>query len=224
MENAEIITVLNNINNKPISNEKRYEEMIRFIHEELNKKDIYFSEELKTRYDLRYREIKFDDMYFENGHYNSLFVVVSALADEEVYLWLLEAYNLTHAEKFSKDVLQKEVERFEKQMGGFYYVNFTEINDCEDFGLIYAQKTFYTNNEDTYDIYGSHYQVMEDGKIRIKFLIEAHNISAFYAIIDDNAEFQEAIKYQWPKRDDLLYIIAEDQLKDQVSEWMSEEN
>ena len=61
MENSEIIAVLNNLNNKPISNEKRYEEMIRFIHQELNKKDIYFSEELKTRYEnekLASKELK----------------------------------------------------------------------------------------------------------------------------------------------------------------------
>lgn len=223
MENSEVFTVLYEIANRSISTKNRYEEMIRFIHRHLNKKDIYFSEELKEKYDLRYREIKFDEGYFENGHYNPLFVGITALADNEVYSWLREAYNLTHEDNFSEEVLKREIERFEGEKGPLYIVDFVEINDSEDFGLIYAQKRFYTNDGSSYTIHGSLYEVMADGKIKIEFIIEFMRFHSFYAIIDDNAQFREAIKFNWPKKDDLLYMIAEEQLKDKVSEnWDSE--
>lgn len=138
----EIFAVLHDITKKPISEKEKYYEMLKFIHKKANDKEIEFNKDLQAQFDVDYKIIKFDHTYFENGEYKPLYVCLAALADREIYAWLGEAYNMTHNEEFSDEILKNQKLRFEKESGPLLMFTY-DLSDDDEKALIYAKKNLY---------------------------------------------------------------------------------
>lgn len=219
MENREVSKILNEIENLPITNDDRYDKMFEFIHRQIDKKEVMINENLQDRFGIDYRVLKFDEGYFQGGYYDPLFVCVAALADTEVYDWLKEAYDLTHEQEFSYEVLENEIERLEKQNGPLFNIDFYIIYESGDSGVVYKKRKFYTHAESPYDIDHISIDVLGDGRIKIAFVIEFDKYLTFTAFLADDEKYKRAISFPEPKKYDELYILVEDQIKDVVSEY-----
>ncbi|WP_312398357.1 hypothetical protein [Chryseobacterium sp.] len=87
-----------------------YEDMIGFIQYQTNEKKIEFDGFFRTKWEIEAEHpMTFDDEYFENEERSELFVYLAAEIDNEVFSWLEYAWNITHDEKMTENVLHREI-------------------------------------------------------------------------------------------------------------------
>lgn len=147
----------------------------------------------------------FDEGYFEDENRSELYVYLAAEKDKDVFSWLEYAWNLTHDEDLSDNILHREIYLLKEQG-----VTFNSMH----------QRDFKTNAGNFYDINHISIKELENGKVEVEFVIEYDRYKSFFAILDKNEAYQMAISFPVPKKFDELYILAEPHVKDQVSEWI----
>lgn len=87
-----------------------YEDMITFIQYQANEKKIEFDGFFRTKWEIEAEHpMTFNDEYFENEERSELFVYLAAEKDNDVFSWLEYAWNITHDEKLTENVLHQEI-------------------------------------------------------------------------------------------------------------------
>lgn len=87
-----------------------YHTMIGFIQYQASEKGIEFDEYFRTKWEIEAdHPMTFDDQYFENENRSELYVYLSAEKDQQVFEWLEYAWNVTHSEKFTPNILHREI-------------------------------------------------------------------------------------------------------------------
>lgn len=108
--NSETFRVLQQMVEDGGNSSELYRDMIRFIQEKASDKNIefdgFFKSKWKSEADF---PVTFDSDYFDNAERSALFVYLAALSDEEVYSWVKYAYDETHIEKLSENILHREI-------------------------------------------------------------------------------------------------------------------
>ena len=94
-----------------------YETMIGFIQYQANQKGIEFNGFFRSKWEIEAdHPMTFDDQYFEDENRSELYVYLSAEIDDQVFEWLKYAWNVTHDEIFTKEILHREI-YFLKEQG-----------------------------------------------------------------------------------------------------------
>lgn len=84
--------------------------MIGFIQYQVNAKGIEFDGYFRTKWEFEAEHpLTFDAKYFENQKRCELYIYLAALSDKEVYSWVEYAFNLTHQETLTENVLHREI-------------------------------------------------------------------------------------------------------------------
>lgn len=182
-----------------------YDDMIGFIQYQANEKKIEFDHYFRAKWEIEAEHpMTFDESYFEDENRSELYVYLAAENDKEVYSWLEYAWNLTHDEKLTEIILHREI----------YLLYEKGVTFNSD-----HQRTFVTNAGKFFDINHISIKEIENGKVEVDFVIEFDNYQTFTAILEKNNAYQKAISFPVPQKYDELYILAQPQLKDKVSEY-----
>jgi len=204
------------------TNEELYEKMLHFLHYQINQKDIHFSSELRNRFDVDEDEnLKFDEGYFETENYNPLFVLMAALANDEVYRWLEFAYNKTHEEKFSIDILEKEIKYWEDSGLTVILITYhTLYKNQDDLGTLYQENTFDSQTGYLYSITYAEAEDIGDNKFKITVHVDYRdNHSKFSAVVDKSEKLNEILNYVMIRKYDSLYLYIRDKIDEEINEW-----
>ena len=79
-------------------------------------KNIEFDGYFRTKWEIEEdHPMTFGDEYFENENRSELYVYLAADTNEEIYEGLEFAYNLTHQQKLSKELLHQEINSLREQ-------------------------------------------------------------------------------------------------------------
>lgn len=90
--------------------EMMFENAIGLLQYTAVQKNIEFDGYFKTKWEIEAdHPMTFDDEYFENENRSELYVYLAAEANSEIYECLKFAYDLTHDEMLSTEVLHKEI-------------------------------------------------------------------------------------------------------------------
>lgn len=108
--NKDTFTVLKDIASKVNEEPDIYETMIGFIQYQANQKGIEFDGFFRTKWEIAAdHPMTFDDEYFENENRSELYVYLAAEKDKNVFSWLEYAWNITHDEKLTENILHREI-------------------------------------------------------------------------------------------------------------------
>lgn len=108
--NKETMTVLKDMADDFESRPELYEDMVGFIQYQANEKKIEFDGFFRTKWEIAAEHpMTFDEKYFEDENRSELYVYLAAEKDPEVYSWLEYAWNLTHEEKLTQNILHREI-------------------------------------------------------------------------------------------------------------------
>jgi len=106
--NEDTLNVLQDMAEAP--NEMSFGDMVGFIQYQTNQKGIefdgYFRTKLKNAAD---HPLSFDEEYFTEENRSDLYVFLAAEQDSDVFSWLEFAWNLTHDEQFTENILHREI-------------------------------------------------------------------------------------------------------------------
>ncbi|WP_426473459.1 hypothetical protein [Chryseobacterium balustinum] len=73
-------------------------------------KNIEFDGYFRTKWEIEAEHpMTFDDEYFENENRSELYVYLAAEANQEIYECLEYAWNVTHEEKLTENILHREI-------------------------------------------------------------------------------------------------------------------
>ncbi|OBW43473.1 hypothetical protein AB670_00002 [Chryseobacterium sp. MOF25P] len=87
-----------------------YYDMVGFIQYQANQKEIEFDGFFKTKWKIEAEHpMTFDEKYFEDENRSELYVYLAAEKDKDVLSWLEYAWNLTHEEKLTENILHREI-------------------------------------------------------------------------------------------------------------------
>lgn len=93
-----------------------FEDMIGFIQYQANEKGIEFDGYFREKWEIAAEHpMTFDSEYFENENRSELFVYLAAENDDEVFSWLQYAWNLTHEENLTENILHREIYLLKEQ-------------------------------------------------------------------------------------------------------------
>jgi hypothetical protein len=117
MTQAATLTLLRQIAEDYESNPAHmYDESIALLQYAAVQKNMEFDGYFRTNWEIEEdHPMTFDDEYFENENRSELYVYLAADASEEIYEGLQFAYNLTHQQKLSKEILHQEISSLREQ-------------------------------------------------------------------------------------------------------------
>lgn len=207
------------------TNEELYEKMLHYLHYQINQKDIKFSKELREQFDLHENDsLKFDEGFFEAHEYNPLFVHMAALADEEVYKWLEFAYNKTHDQQFSAELLELEIERLKNDDWMIHMVHYwISTSEEDEIGVIYPERLFSVGNDYKFEIVTADHELIDNDQVKITMYIDyIESYKSFSATIKNSEKYKKVAAYNPVKRKDYLYLLIRDKIDKPISEWIAE--
>lgn len=106
----ETMLVLQDMAEDPENLSELYEDLVSFIQYQANEKKIEFDGFFRTKWEIEVEHpMTFDEEYFENENRSELYVYLAAENDKEVFSWLEYAWNLTHDEKLTENILHREI-------------------------------------------------------------------------------------------------------------------
>lgn len=106
----ETFQILFNLVEEDADSPELYHTLISFIQYQANEKNLEFDGYFRTKWQIAAdHPMSFDFSYFENENRSDLYVYLCALVDKDVFDWLEYAYNLTHDEKLSENILHREI-------------------------------------------------------------------------------------------------------------------
>lgn len=106
----ETFQILYNLAEEGAGSPELYHTLVSFIQYQANEKKLEFDGYFRTKWEIAAdHPMSFDSSYFESEERSDLYVYLCALVDEDVYDWLEYAYNLTHDEKLSENILHREI-------------------------------------------------------------------------------------------------------------------
>lgn len=116
----ETMLILQDMAEDPESLTELYDDMIGFIQYQANEKKIEFDGFFRSKWEIEAEHpMTFDEKYFEDENRSELYVYLAAERDEEVFSWLEYAWNLTHEEKLTEDILHREIYNLREKGVGF---------------------------------------------------------------------------------------------------------
>lgn len=100
--------ILQNMAESP--DEILFDDMIGFIQYQANQKGIEFDGFFRTKWEIEAdHPMTFDNEYFEDENRSELYVFLASEKDKEVFSWLEYAWNLTHDEILTENILHREI-------------------------------------------------------------------------------------------------------------------
>jgi len=106
----ETFQILFNLAEEDAGSPELYHTLISFIQYQANEKKLEFDGYFRKKWEIAAdHPLTFDYSYFENENRSDLYVYFAALVDQDVFDWLEYAYNLTHDEKLSENILHREI-------------------------------------------------------------------------------------------------------------------
>ena len=220
--NIETLAHLQEMKNESRTNEELFDDMLRYLHYQINQKDIEFNSEILKRFRIYDDDsLKFDEGFFETGNYNPLFVLMAALADQEVHTWLEFAYNKTHNEKFSIDILENEISKWEKEgLTVILPTYHTLYKDKNDPGTIYQENTFLLETGYLYSISVAEAEDIGNNNFKISVYVGYRNQNKeFSANVTKSQKLTEILDYVMIKKFDNLYFLIRDQIDNEIIQW-----
>lgn len=223
--NIDTLANLQGMTSETGAGEELYEKMLHYLHYQINQKDIVFSKELRKQFNLDENDsLKFDIGFFEAQEYNPLFVHMAAIADQEVYQWLEYAFNKTHNQKFSAEILNSEIKRLKDDDWMIHMVHYwIHTSEDDEIGIIYPDRSFTVGDSSEFEIFKASSEHIDNDQVKITVYIDyLETYKNFSAVIKNTEKFKKVTAYNPGKRKDYLYLIIRDQIDKDILEWISE--
>jgi len=220
--NIETLAHLQEMTSESLTDEDLFNNMLHYLHYQINQKEIEFNSKIRKRFGIYEDDsLKFDEGYFETQNYNPLFVLMAALADDEAYSWLEFAYNNSHEEKFSIDILEKEIKKWEDAGLTVILVTYhTLYKDQSDPGTIYQENTFLSETGYLYSISHAEAEHVDSNRSKITVYVGYRNdYKGFSTIVEKTGKLDKILGYVMIRKYDALYFLVRDQIDNDIINW-----
>jgi len=209
---------LNQIFQDSSTKAEAYENMLKYLHSAVNNIEIDYNLDFREKYKIDLENpMRFDDTFFECNGYDEFYILYAAKLNDEVFKALEHAYNLTHDDKYTKEILENRIsvlsETSTPNLPDYY-----NTMDNEGKNLMYKMKVYDIDNKRAFEIKNASANKISSDEYEINLFIDYYDFFGEFSVRTSKIkEVEDAEKMFPPKSNDLLYSIVEDDVIGEIS-------